>query len=486
MIKKDKCLEAIKRFRINYSINDASDENIITTIHLMNFHGIDLSAATDQSSRGNNDKGIDGWFFDDETNELFIYQSKLSESKNLALRGLNDLRRSTDWIESVIVDGEVEKIPNDNHMLWGLYKSLPNIKIKLKKLHFVLISLFDKNEIEDETEFNDLCNDLAKQNLNKYITTVLKGKIIIDANSYCLENSLPRLIKQYELTKFNDATINLRKNSQLHLSYVSLYSLVELYRQRGDVLFDKNVRLSLLNYKEAKDRLVNPLESTLEQITTGKISPNIFPFYHIGVTISASGSNQENNNIFSLESPSVINGCQTITISNHFLKQLEKEKESEEKKEKLKLFKEIQVIAKVVVGVNDEELKEITNANNRQNPIENWQLFSNEPIHNAIELNLKEVGIFYERQKGKFDTVMKYPDTARLFQNTNGTFIPLSELGQIIAIASKNLQWSAKPSEIFINKKNHDLIFDKKIPNKMKDIVWCYNFLKWKKNFYSM
>ena len=141
-------------------------------------------------------------------------------------------------------------------------------------------------------------------------------------------------------------------------------------------------------------------------------------------------------------------------------------------------FKEIQVIAKVVVGVSEDELKEITNANNRQNPIENWQLFSNDSIHVAIESSLKEKGVFYERQKGKFDSVMKIVDNVKNYPNTNGTYIKVEQLGQIISLARKELQYAAKLSLIFDHKKNHDFIFEPKIDRFPNDIIFCINTLK--------
>jgi hypothetical protein len=230
----------------------------------------------------------------------------------------------------------------------------------------------------------------------------------------------------------------------------------------------------LIGTKEARERLVHPMEATLDLITSGKSSPEIFPFYHIGITLSASSSVDENVNLLNLHAPSIINGCQTITIANEYLKCLEKQKNETA----IELFKKIKVIAKVVVGVTDDELKEITNANNRQNPIENWQLFSNEPIHIEVESTLKDIGVFYERQRGKFDTVMKNADAAKYYLRTNGTFIGIVALGQIIALSRGNIQWAAKPSEIFLNKENHDKIFDKTIPKYPHDIVFTFNLQK--------
>src|SRR4030067_2418126 len=482
MIKKEDCTNKINKFKEKTGVGNASDENLITTIHLMNYHGIDLHASLDQSSRGPNDNGIDGWYYDDERKELFIYQSKLSEGKGLVIKGVNDLRRAVNWLQQIIVDGKVEKIPNDNQALYNLYMKAANERNSLKKINFILISLFDSNEIEDEYEYKTFQNELAKSVLNNYVNKTLNGRINLKAEEYCLEFSLPTNIKKYEINKFKDATIQLRTNSYLHLSYVSLYSLIELYKQRGDILFDKNVRLSLLNSREAQDRLVHPLDDTLDEITSGELSPSIFPFYHIGVTISATSINHENGNILELEAPSVINGCQTITIANQYLKKIEKEPEASKKNYMMENFKKIQVICKVVVGVSDEELKEITNANNRQNPIENWQLFSNEPIHIAIESSLKDIGIFYDRQKGKFDSVMKDVNTARHYTNTNGTKVSIEELGQIIALCKKDLQKAAKRIDIFKNKKTHDSIFDKTIPIYPYDIVFAVNLFKCIKN----
>jgi hypothetical protein len=301
------------------------------------------------------------------------------------------------------------------------------------------------------------------------------GRVAIDATRYNLEpGGLPPNVKVYPISKIPDARVSLRRSAHLDLAYVTLFSLVELYRQRGDILFDKNVRLSLAKTKESRDRLVHPMENTLDLITSGKLSPSIFPFYHIGVTIAAASLTSDETNLLNLEAPSIINGCQTIVITNEYLAKLERQKNQPG----IDLFKQIKVVAKVVVGTTSEELKEITNSNNRQNPIENWQLFSNEPIHVEIEAALKDIGIFYERQKGKVDSVMKNADNAKHYDNTGTAYVKVLDLGQIIALSRQNLQWAAKPSEIFLNTENHKKIFDQQIPKQARDIVFVSNLYK--------
>jgi len=470
MEQKNEYNRLIMEFKTKHGL-ESKDENIAVTIHLMNQHRIDVQAAMDQSSRGADDEGIDGWYFDEKSGDLFIYQSKLSTSKGYVLQGFSDLLSAKNWLESVLIKGEVEKIPK-NTGLYSLYIALSQKKDEIKKISFILVSLKNENLLEDEREYDDCRRELIESELNKFMLEK-NGKIDLRLMEYNFDSSLPITIKKYPVIIIEKSMIILGKSSSLNLAYIPLHNLVELYRQRGDILFDKNIRLSIANTKEAKERLVHPMENTFDMICEGKLDPNIFPFYHVGVTIAAT-TNVIENESFLLESPSIINGCQTIVIAESYLTKLEEDKKYEE----ISKFKEIKVIAKIVVGTTDEQLREITNANNRQNPIDNWQLFSNDPIHIEIEAELKNFGIFYERQKGKFNTVMRHADIARNYPFTNNTFVNVFDLGQIICLSRRNLQWEAKPSEIFLNKKNHDSVFDRTIPDHARDIILVSNLFR--------
>jgi|JI61114C2RNA_FD_contig_81_182366_length_2947_multi_20_in_0_out_0_1 hypothetical protein len=464
-------LKTIKDFKVRFAL-DATDENVVTTIHLMNTHLIDKDTALDQSSLGSSDYGIDGWYYDSRTNELFIYQSKLTDSKGLALRGLKDLTTGLSYLEKIIVQKEVGKIPT-NKSIYNLYIELAKNLENLKKISFILISPLNPNDLLDAPELNEAEKTIRESDLYKMLYEK-GGRISLDIHEYNFEKSIAPSNKKYTINKLDNSVIRLRNNSFLEITFIPIYNLVQLYRQRGDILFHKNVRLSLYDYKDAKNRVVTPMEATLDQICKGQLNPNIFPFYHVGITISATTNSSEGANDISLETPYVINGCQTITIADHFLRELENKKNFEA----IEKFREINVLAKVVIGTTDEELKEITNCNNRQNPIENWQLFSNDPIHIEIESSLLDLEIFYERQKGKFNALMHKLDIAKNYSKTNQTFVDVETVGQLVALAKGNYQWTAKPSEIYINKQNHDSIFTKDIPNYGKDIVFCSNLFK--------
>jgi hypothetical protein len=320
MQSKEQIINAVNQYRIKYAL-DGTDENLSVVLHLINSQSLDRDSAIDQSSNRNNDYGIDGWYYNNDNNELNIFQSKLTESKVHALRGLNDLLNAANWLENIFLTGSLEKIP-DNPALYNLYMELTKSKNEIRSISFILLSLFNENELEDSNEADTFNNSLLNSPLynhlkNNHNTCYLKFE------QYCLTQGPKKPRKKYPIIKLQDSTIALRDNAHLDLAYIPLYNLVELYRQRGDVLFEKNVRMSLLHSKDAKDRLVNPMESTFESILKGEIDPNIFPFYHVGITISALNKHEDSNNTLNLESPSIINGAQTIAISNQYLKRLE-------------------------------------------------------------------------------------------------------------------------------------------------------------------
>jgi len=102
----------------------------------------------------------------------------------------------------------------------------------------------EKNEMEDQPEYDEFATGLIKSKLNDFIRQIRSGKLDARLVQYNLDSALPEKIKTYPITKIPNARVDLRKNAYLDLAYISLYSLIELYRQRGNVLFDKNVRLS--------------------------------------------------------------------------------------------------------------------------------------------------------------------------------------------------------------------------------------------------
>lgn len=471
MLDRNVVNKQVADFKARHGVQD-QDEHIITTIHLMNTHRVDLSSAQDQTSHGANDHGIDGWHLDDKSGTLHVYQSKLCTGKAGALKGLAALVDAADWMATVLKTGEMGGTQS-NAAIYNLARCLDRNREQIRNVLLYLISPFDPNELLDTPEFAECQRDLVRSALNHYVSEK-EGRLDVQPQTYNLTPILPSNYSSYDVAGLPDVSIQAGRRTQLQVVQLHLASLVELFRRRGNRLFEKNVRL-YLNSKESRVRLEHPLEDTLERICTGSLEPNIFPFYHIGVTLTAAACHRSGDGVYSLETPNVINGCQTINIADRYLKGLEKAKAAE----KIQRFRSIPVLAKIVIAANDDQVREIANCNNRQNPIEAWQLFSNDPVHVHIESALREQGVFYERQKGSFNAEMKYADNLNRYYNTNGTKITVEELGQLIALCRRRLQLAAKPSDVFASKQEHDDVFDWSIPERhVRDAIWSFNALK--------
>lgn len=459
--------EKVNVFRIEHGL-EATDNKIIAIIHMMNAHGLDRAQAMAQTSLDIGDHGIDAWHYVEQAGQLTIYSSCLTRETSDPVRGLDALRKSFPLLEDAIMNGRFIVPSHHSPCLYNLMKLINDEKERIWNIRFEVISPFHQSEIPCQQVVSDFVEYLRRSELNR----IEKIQLSYGFEKYNMKAVISK-IKEYELERGEISRVSLDERTYLELMFIPLYKLVELYRQLGDQLFEKNVRLSLKGHKKAKDKLVTPMENTLEKIARGDLKAEIFTFYHGGVTISVEHLIGENG-IIKLEVPNVINGCQTITIANAFLAEIERTNS----KEKLVRFRNINVIAKIVVAVPENDLREITNANNRHNSIDNWQLYSNSSIHIEIELVLRKRGIFYERQEGKYETQKDSNSFQKEFGNTNKTYISVQYLGQIIALCKRKLNWAAKKAEIFTRTEHHDLIYDETIPGKADDIIFMFNLLK--------
>lgn len=460
---------AINDFKSRHGLADETATSIISTLHLMNTHQIDLAGAQERTSRGGTDHGINGWFLDSEASTLFLYQSRLGETKTQVLRGLDELKTAAGWVGALVTEGDAGR-NSSNIAINNLIQNLISLSEKPKRVELVLLSTLSEDDIVSSNEFGYAGRDLSKLPLFKSLKR--QGGLSLRAAPFNLRSEGVAEATQYGLTSRESTQLALGGRSELKVSMVSLYSLVELLRKRGNLVFEKNVRLHL-NTKESRTRVEHPLEATLAAITDGRLDPNYFTAYHVGVAITASAYEEAQDGQLFIELPYIINGCQTVSVANRFLVRLEKAKQIE----KIDRFKHIHVIAKVVTRAPEDQLREIATCNNRQNPIEGWQLFSNDPIHVEIEAALRERGVFYERQKGKFasDAISQRQG---VYPGTHGTYVEVLGLGQGIVLCRGQLSLAAKPSEIFSSKERHDAVFSADLPGRVSDIIWTFNAMK--------
>ncbi len=73
---------------------------------------------------------------------------------------------------------------------------------------------------------------------------------------------------------------------------------------------------------------------------------------------------------------------------------------------------------------------------------------------------------------------MRNADNAKHYFATNGTCIKVVDLGQAIALSRHSIQRAAKPSDIFLNKDNHNDTFDYTVAKYPRDMIFASNLSK--------
>jgi hypothetical protein len=130
--------------------------------------------------------------------------------------------------------------------------------------------------------------------------------------------------------------------------------------------------------------------------------PSNFTFYHNGVAIVAERI-ETNGSTVKLFSPRVLNGAQTVMSLKKFDDDLAG---NVKRRTYLDQLGKIKVIARIIQTQDDDFLQRVTINNNRQSPIQPWNLRANDLIQLGYEDKFRdELAIYYERRENAFENL---------------------------------------------------------------------------------
>jgi hypothetical protein len=183
----------------------------------------------------------------------------------------------------------------------------------------------------------------------------------------------------------------------MHIGFMRLTDLNRMHRNLGQRFFDSNIRYGL-----GESEVVNrAISNALKQIILDKSEhPGVFAFNHNGISLFAERV-ELLNGIHRLTAPRLLNGAQTVTTLDGFL---EKNKDNPQLKESRKAYESIRVLCKIITEADQDFVTRVTVNNNRQNPVEPWNLHANDLIQLELQDKFRsDLGIYYERQENAFD-----------------------------------------------------------------------------------
>ena len=395
MITQDILKETFSRHKARY---EGKMEDYFAPLYISDKHGKSVEDSFEFSVFGNDNGGIDGYYIDKEARNLYLYFFSWSEDHSSfepayrqligggmeMIFGEGNVRTSSDpAIKKLRYELEEYKAVVDRVYLLFVFngdtekanqsKVLDSLKEDLENKRYLIDRFFERDNISFSIDY--------KSNFSKTITTGSKSK---KANIFEINFEAGSVQKAPggELM-----VIGLLKLGDLHNMFIRMRSR----------LFEKNIR-SGLSADNAPNRAI---KKALKEIVLDKsLDPQYFTFNHNGVTLYAEMAEYENGMMRIVE-PRVLNGAQTITTFAKFIEDNNNNPVLDENRARLG---KIRVIAKVITEASAEFITSVTISNNRQNPVEPWNLRASDMIQCAFEdkFNAHGKGIHYDRQEGAF------------------------------------------------------------------------------------
>ncbi|MCX6908429.1 MAG: AIPR family protein [Verrucomicrobia bacterium] len=167
-----------------------------------------------------------------------------------------------------------------------------------------------------------------------------------------------------------------------------------------------------------------------------------------------------------------MNGAQTVTTLAGFLKKNEDNPKLKEGRESLNA---IRVLCKIITNADQKFVTRVTVNNNRQNPVEPWNLHAND----IIQLDLQEkfvsdVGIYYERQENAFDQLSPEDLEDYGIQEDNKA-IQMLKLTQTLLVSDGQISRLSDMRRVFEDERVYDQVFKiGRLKADSRHIVLCY------------
>lgn len=415
-------------------------EDYFTPIFISDKFERPIESILDNCAFGNNDYGIDGYYIDKEAKNLYLYQFKWSDNYELF----------KETYKRLIKDG-VERIFGDPYTDSFINKVVPKLKLELQeykdlinKVYICFVFNGEPEKAEGSRVLESLREELEskKHFIDSYFNSneiTLTIQYISNETKKVNQTSRTKKTFQYNIAFKAQSVKKASGNEMLHLGFISLYDLYRMFVDMKQRLFEKNIRAGL----EADLAPNQAIKKSLKDIVLNKkVSPEYFTFHHNGITLFAEKLESENGTTKIVE-PRVLNGAQTITTLSRFIEEIQKQPNFSEYEETLK---QIEVIGKIITNCTQDFVTQVTISNNKQNPVESWNLRANDLIQLEFDDKFRNDGIFYERQENSFANLrdsdleelgiehhkeIKIKKLAQTFLAIQGEIDKVSEIGKV-------------------------------------------------------
>lgn len=443
-------------------------EDYFGLLYLEQEHKVSREKAVNQIAFGGNDYGVDGFHFDQEKRNLYLFQFKYSESHALFKDSL--LRLIDSGMQRIFV--EPNKDDFKNQVLSQLRSCLLENRSIIDQICFRFVFTGDAGEAERSTVLDRLREDLENK---KYLVDQFfeerKVGFVVEFRSASgrvggVRN--PRLKTSFNIPLTELVEMDGPVGQKMHIGFIRLSDLRQMHKDLGPRFFDNNIRYGL-GESEAVNRAIS---NALKQIVLDQTEhPGTFTFNHNGVTLFAENLVPCDNG-FQLTAPRLLNGAQTVTTLAGFLN---KNKDNPKLNEGRAAYEDIRVLCKIITKADQKFVTRVTINNNRQNPVEPWNLHANDLIQLELQDKFQEdVGVYYERQENAFNQ-LSVEDLEDYGIKEESKAIQMLKLTQTFILVDGQISRISEMRRIFEDDRTYEQVFrQSRLRADSRHILLCY------------
>jgi hypothetical protein len=444
-------------------------EDYFGLLYLEKEHGVPREKSVNQVAFGGNDYGLDGFHFDEQRRNLYLFQFKYSDSHSQFKGSLQRLTES--GIDRIFLSPN--KDDAKNQLLLQLRSCLVENRALIDQICFRFVFTGDPEEAERSKVLDKLREDLEdkKYFVDQFFGEARKVGFVVEFRSSTGRVGVlraPRQTTNFEIPLTDRVVVNGPAGQQMHICLIRLADLNRMHRDLGQRFFDSNIRYGL-GESEAVNRAIS---SSLKQIVLDQSEPpGVFAFNHNGITLFA--ERVEHRNAESkITAPRLLNGAQTVTTVAGFL---EKNKDNPKLVQGKGAFEAIRVLCKIITDAEQKFVTSVTVNNNRQNPVEPWNLHANDLIQLELQDKFRsDLKIYYERQENAFDQL----STEDLYDygiSEESRAIQMLKLTQTFLLTDGNISRLSEMRRVFEDERVYEHVFrSARLKADSRRILLCY------------
>ncbi len=443
-------------------------EDYFGLLYLEQEHGIPREKAVNQVAFGGHDYGLDGFYFDEQRRNLYLFQFKCTTSHSQFKQSLQ--RLIEDGIERIFV--APNKDDSKNPLLIQLRSCLRENKAIIDQVCFRFVFTGDPEEAERSPVLDKLREDLENK---RFLVDQFFGERKVDfvvefRSSSGRVGSIrePKPATPFEVTLANHVIVDGPGGAKMHMGLIRLADIHRMHNELGPRFFDSNIRYGL-GEGEAVNRAI---ATALKRIILDQAEAAcVFPFDHNGVTLFAEQIEKSEEKC-SIMAPRLLNGAQTVTTLAEFLK---KNNDNPKLKDGWETFQSICVQCKIITDADQQFVTRVTINNNRQNPVEPWNLHANDLIQLELQENFSsDLGIYYARQENAFDQLG--PEDLEEYGITeDAKAIQMLKLTQTYLLTDGSISRLSEMRRVFEDEKVYAHVFRQgRLKADFRHVLLCY------------